>query len=160
MVPSNSKSHWNFIYKLLHTKDVISCVLPFNFSCTIADFFVDKVRRLHDLITTELGNSLRFPLAYDRPFTGTIFSQFTPVSPDKVYKLLCSTKIKQSPIDNFLSLLIKNCKSVFSHIICRLANMSLQQSHFPTIYKRAHITPSIKKPSLNKNEPSNYRPIS
>jgi hypothetical protein len=38
--------------------------------------------------------------------------------------------------------------------------MSFNQGHFPTLFKSASVTPLLKKPSLDKSLPSNYRPIS
>lgn len=48
----------------------------------------------------------------------------------------------------------------FSDIIARLANLSFTQGVFPTKYKLAAVTPSLKKPSLDQDNPANYRPIS
>ena len=50
----------------------------------------------------------------------------------------------------------------FSHLICRLANLSFSQGLFPSCYKigLAQITPLLKKCGLDKNSPANYRPIS
>jgi len=57
------------------------------------------------------------------------------------------------------SLLIR-CKTVFSEIIADLVNLSCAEDKFPTVFKQASVTPLIKGQSLDKSEPSNYRPIS
>ena len=44
--------------------------------------------------------------------------------------------------------------------ITLLVNFSLQEGYFPSEFKKAIITPLIKKPKLPKNEFKNYRPVS
>ena len=56
--------------------------------------------------------------------------------------------------------LLLACKPVFSQLISTLCNLSFSQGCFPAKFKSASITPLIKKPNLDKTQPSNYRPIS
>jgi len=56
--------------------------------------------------------------------------------------------------------LIKSCSSTFGDIIARLANLSFSEGHFPTKYKRAIVTPLLRKQGLDDSNPVNYRPIS
>ena len=56
--------------------------------------------------------------------------------------------------------LIKSCSTVFSEIISNLVHLSLSQGSFPLKFKLAQVAPLQKKPGLDKNTPSNYRPIS
>ena len=56
--------------------------------------------------------------------------------------------------------LLLSCKPVFSQLISTFCNLSFSQGCFPAKFKSASITPLIKKPNLDKTQPSNYRPIS
>ena len=56
--------------------------------------------------------------------------------------------------------LIKSCSMVFSEIISNLANLAISQGSFPLKFKLAQVTHLLKKTGLDKNTPSNYRPIS
>jgi len=47
------------------------------------------------------------------------------------------------------------CTSHFSH-----ANLSFSQGWFPAGFKTAQVLPLLKKPSLDKEQISSYRPIS
>jgi len=67
---------------------------------------------------------------------------------------------KTSPLDVLPCSLLKNCADVFTPVITRLANMSLQAGTFPARYKFAQVLPLLKKAGLNRSSPINYRPIS
>ena len=67
---------------------------------------------------------------------------------------------KSSSVDFIPTSLLKLCPSVFSEIIARLANLSFSEGIFPTMFKSAAVTPLLKKPSLDPDNPANYRPIS
>ena len=41
-----------------------------------------------------------------------------------------------------------------------IINLSLVEGKFPDTFKIAHVTPQLKKPSLDRNELSNFRPVS
>ena len=41
-----------------------------------------------------------------------------------------------------------------------IINLSLAEGKFPDTFKIAHVTPLSKKPSLDRNELSNFRPVS
>ena len=69
-------------------------------------------------------------------------------------------KSKTSPLDILPTDILKNCVDVFAVVISRLANLSFEQGIFPTAFKTAQITPLLKKPSLDPELPSSYRPIS
>ena len=55
--------------------------------------------------------------------------------------------------------LLTTCSSVFSEIIANLANLSFTEGCFPSYFKTAQISPRHKKPGLDTDRPSNYRPI-
>jgi hypothetical protein len=67
---------------------------------------------------------------------------------------------KTSSVDFIPTSLIKLCPFVFAEIITKLANMSFSQGIFPAIFKSAAVLPLLKKPNLDPDLPSNYRPIS
>ena len=56
--------------------------------------------------------------------------------------------------------LIKSCTTVFSEVISNLASLSISQGSFPLKFKLEQVSRLLKKPGLDKNTPSNYRPIS
>ena len=67
---------------------------------------------------------------------------------------------KSSSVDFIPTSLLKLCPSVFSEIIARLVNLSFSEGIFPAKFKAAAVTSLLKKPSLDPDNPSSYRPIS
>ena len=63
-------------------------------------------------------------------------------------------------MDFVLTSVIKRCSEVFIPIITHLANLSFTEGVFPTLFKRAQVTPLLKHAGLDTNNPSNFRPIS
>src|SRR5208282_4178802 len=67
---------------------------------------------------------------------------------------------KLSPMDFVPTSVIKRCSEVFIPIITHLANLSFTVGVFPTLFKRAQVTPLFKHAGLDTNNPSNFHPIS
>ena len=132
------RATWRTAQTLLHSRqkvvhDDAECAdLVGKFS----QFFVDKVRRIQDSITSALQQSSTRVFAA-RPHTGPELSAFQPVTIDEVRKLLTSISRKTSPLDVLPVSLLKDCADVFAPAITILANLSLQTARFPARFKSA-----------------------
>jgi hypothetical protein len=123
-------------------------------------FFVSKIDSLKLNIAAKLAALPHCPAFFEPPSLNLLTSSLPPVTPAEVLRLLSSLPAKSSPVDHIPPSLIKSCSAVFSELISVLANLSFREGHFPTVFKHASVTPLLKKPSLDKSLPSNYRPIS
>src|SRR6218665_409424 len=56
--------------------------------------------------------------------------------------------------------LFLDCASILVPMITKIINLSLSTGSFPILFKHSLITPLLKKPSLDKEILSNYRPVS
>jgi Reverse transcriptase (RNA-dependent DNA polymerase) len=122
--------------------------------------FSSKMLSLELSITSQLSRlSPSFVFPYP-PLAGSTLYSIPPVTLSAVFKLLNTSPLKSSSLDFLPASLLKSCPAVFSDLIAHLANLSFSQSHFPTLFKSASVTPLLKKPGLDKSLPSNYRPIS
>ena len=65
-----------------------------------------------------------------------------------------------SNLDTLPTSLLKHYSCVLVPIITRIVNLSLAPGEFPPQLKQSIITPLLKKPYLEKENLSNYRPIS
>jgi len=84
----------------------------------------------------------------------------TPTTVEEVASVIQKLPNKTSPLDFLNTGILKECVDVFSPLLCHLANLSFREGRFPTDYKTAQVTPLLKKPGLDPNDPANYRPIS
>ena len=67
---------------------------------------------------------------------------------------------KQSDSDPIPTWLLKICASVLTPTITNIVNLSLSSGQFHPILKESVISPLLKKPTLDKDQLSNYRSIS
>ena len=87
-------------------------------------------------------------------------SLLAPTSAVEVLKLLTLRPLKSSPVDVLPSVLLCSCATTFAPIISHMANLSLAECSFPAAFKTAQVLPLLKKPGLDKEQMSSYRPIS
>ena len=122
-------------------------------------YFGDKLDRIRQSIAASLQQS-NGPVHRARQHTGQRLSQLSPTSTDEVRKLLTSTRLKPSPVDVLPTVLLRSSVDVFSPIFAHIANLSFAECRFPSAFKTAQVLPLLKKPGLDKDQMSNYRPIS
>jgi len=56
--------------------------------------------------------------------------------------------------------IIKDSIAVFKHVITKIVNWSIKSSKVPSLFKKAIVTPLLKKTNLNPDNLKNYRPVS
>jgi len=56
--------------------------------------------------------------------------------------------------------LLRSCATTFAPIVSNMANLSFAECCFPAAFKTAQVLPLLKKPGLDKEQMSSYRPIS
>ena len=158
---TDSKTLWSTVKELLHKK--VSSSLPDSPKEELADkflnFFVDKINNLRSNIqnSSQVNTSTDEDLPASQP---PLFSNFKPTDVDEVTALIMQSEDKQCDLDPFPTCLLKKCLSVLAPIITKIINLSLTSGQFPNCFKKALVTPLLKKPSIDKNIYSNYRPVS
>ena len=75
-------------------------------------------------------------------------------------KIITKTNSKHCSLDPIPTALLKNCIAAILPIICKIVNLSLQESTVPDYFKQAIVTPLIKKSSLDPENMKNFRPVS
>ena len=155
-VTPNSKAFWKTANSVLHKSPPRTSAEYDLFVDNFSTFFKTKI----DLINNSLPitNLPRQPSLTDSDQSNLSF--FSPPSVDEIIKLINSLPNKSSPLDIIPVFLLKQFSGIFASIICKLSALSFSQGIFPTSFKRAQITPLLKKYNLDPIQPSNYRPIS
>ncbi len=67
---------------------------------------------------------------------------------------------KSCVLDPIPTTLLKACIDPLLPVITSIINKSMTTSQFPSQFKMANVVPILKKPSLDRNTLSNYRPVS
>ena len=79
---------------------------------------------------------------------------------DEVRKVLATTCLEPSSTDVLPTTLLRSSVDVFAPVIVHMANLSFRECRFLAASKTAQVLPLLKKPSLDKEQMSSYRPIS
>ena len=88
------------------------------------------------------------------------FSCFKKVSQEEIRKIIMKSPSKSCLLDTWPTFLVKECIDILLPSITRLVNCSLSEGVVPDEFKKAIVTPLIKKSSLPPNDLKNYRPVS
>src|SRR6218665_2937743 len=94
------------------------------------------------------------------PISHSSLSILFPASEAEVSLLLTSLPNKQCELDPIPTFRLKDCASALVPVITKIINLSLSSGNFPMVFKHSLVTPLLKKANLDKENPSNYRPIS
>ena len=118
-----------------------------------ADFFSNKIKRLlitldGDSICTEETSLCTEPLL-----------AFRECNAKEVVQLIKATS-KTCALDPLPSSVLSQCVDALAPLITNKINMSIAQSDIPELLKESVVRPPLKKPSLDVDVLSNYRPVS
>ena len=153
----DSKKLWQVLQSVLHS--VPDKVLPSHASHIglanrFATFFSDKISKIRDSFTNT--DSFTLPAPSDVPK----FDLFKSVSEDEVRKVITKSPTKSCLLDPWPTFLVKECLDILLPSITKLVNCSLTEGAVPAGFKKAIVSPLIKKSSLPPDELKNYRPVS
>ena len=91
--------------------------------------------------------------------TNVSFTDFEPVTPDYVKKLITGSTNKSCSSDPVPTKLVKCCLDELTPIITKIINFSLEDGCFPDAWKGALVKPMLKKPNADLQF-KNFRPVS
>ena len=153
----DSKKLWQVLRSVLHS--VPDKVLPSHAShiglanCFVT-FFSDKISKIRDSFTNT--DSFTLPAPSDVPK----FDLFKSVSEHEVREVITKSPTKSCLLDPWPTFLVKQCLDILLPSITKLVNCSLTEGAVPAGFKKAIVSPLIKKSSLPPDELKNYRPVS
>ena len=94
------------------------------------------------------------------PFDPPKLTVFTQVTQDEIGKIISKSPTKSCLFDPLPIFLIKECIDILLPSITKLINCSFREGLVPDRFKKAVVTPLIKKASLPVEDLKNYRPVS
>ena len=130
----------------------------------LADFFNSKVAKIrHGLDAAAIAAGLpsiqpHLPSAVaDSPHR---LAAFRPLISEDVRKLVVASPNKSCCLDPIPTTLLKLFIDHLLTPITAILNLSLSTGTFPAAFKHAAVSPLLKKPNLDPDNPENYRPVS
>ncbi len=116
-------------------------------------YFVGKVENIRVHISPSLCDT---SISHTCP---VVLNQFEPVSFFTLSKIVTQLKPTGSPTDVIPPRLFKEVWETTGQNVQKIINSSLASGTVPVYFKQAIVEPLIKKPNLDLNILSNYRPI-
>ena len=151
---TDSRKLWKTINSILHRDSKRS--IPTATAEAFSSFFSDKITKLQ----SDIPPTATSPHSPDPPSLPASLTSFYPATTDEIVRLINSSPNKQCDLDPIPTNLLKKCLSVLAPTITNIVNASLATGSFPSAFKKSTVTPLLKKPSLDPDNLSNYRPIS
>ncbi|PIK45370.1 putative RNA-directed DNA polymerase from mobile element jockey-like [Apostichopus japonicus] len=105
------------------------------------------------------GKSKSFSLTVQKP-PSCALDMWEPATEDELKRIIMASPSKSCGLDPLPTNLLKECVTPLLPVISTIVNNSLITGDVPSAFKLAHVTPLIKKPSLDPTVLSNYRPVS
>ena len=85
---------------------------------------------------------------------------FSPATEEEICKLVSQSSNTFCDLDPLPTSLLKHCLPALLPTITNIVNLSLSSGVFPKQFKLSSVIPLLKKYNLDKEDLSNYRPIS
>jgi hypothetical protein len=118
------------------------------------DYFIDKIQ-----VINQAFPPVRITSTVQTKDVPTI-TALSPVTEGEREKLIMAGNSKSCALDPIPTSLVKTHLASLLPILLKIVNQSLTTSTFPPSLKAAHLTPLLKKPSLDKDHFKHYRPVS
>ena len=119
------------------------------------EFFTEKIEKIHSIFSTSLNFRHITP---DSP--PPTFASFSAVTEEQVTQIIQDSPTKSCSLDPWPTFLVLEFLDILITPITSIINASLAQGTCPNFFKQAHVTPILKKSSLDKEVFKNYRPVS
>ena len=151
---------WASLNQILHRRPSPSlpeCLSVSDLAKSFGSFFIDKISIIRSAFPTcPLSDGLH---AAPAPGVPTLDS-FSTASEEEIRRLIMASPNKSCDLDPIPTPLVKSCIDILITPITSIVNLSLLEGTFPALFKTAHVSPLLKKPTLSKDEMKNYRPVS
>ena len=155
------KEVYHIIHSLLNKNSIL---LPLYDSASrlagqFSLFFVEKIKKIRDAIDTYDGSTnIQFSdtLNEDIP----VFDHFHSLTHADMSKMIMKFASKSCRLDPIPTWLLKENLDHLLPLLTNMVNKSLSTGTFPRGAHSAIIKPLLKKPSMDRNDLKNYRPVS
>jgi hypothetical protein len=88
-----------------------------------------------------------------------LLTEFSIVSTEEVSRAITASPTKSCSLDPIPTRILKKVSLLLVPSITSIVNLSLQTGVFPHVFKHGLITPFLKKPTLDKEVLTKFRPV-
>ena len=149
----NARKIFNLVHNPTGTKQENPLPAEDNLPDKFASFFPEKITKIRN----RLDNIPPYkPQPHSHPSDN--LTNFTPLTDDDVYNLICRSSGKSCELDPIPGSLLKSTALTLVLLIRNIINKSLSTGTFPITWKKAVVKPLLKKPRLECIF-KNYRPV-
>lgn len=153
----SQKALFQCMDELLHKSKVTA--LPTNLPTEdlpdkFCNFFLEKIEKIQKIFTTQEDACLQSSNSQHH------LLDFCPATQEEIHKIILGSPTKSCTLDPIPTFLLKDCLDELLPIITAIINASLKSGKVPQSFKKAVVTPLLKKASLDPDVLSNYRPVS
>ena len=128
-------------------------------SYTLANDFASFFKGKIDKIRAQMPD-VTFSVLLPLPTCSSSWSRFDPVTDEEIHKIIAKSPTKGCSLDPMPTWMVKGATDELVSSIRDIVNASLTTGIVPESLKTAVISPLLKKPSLDPEIMSNYRPVS
>ena len=154
----DSKKLWRELHKVLHRSHgttLPTCESSKSLANRFATFFSNKIMKICESFSSSDSCNTVHP-----PSDPPKLTVFTQVTQDEIGKIISKSPTKSYLLDPLPTFLIKECIDILLPSITKLVKFSLSERLVPDGFKKAVVTPLIKKAPLPVEDLKNYRPVS
>ena len=122
---------------------------------TFSSFFINKISIIRSSFPSGPCSNVLTP-----PNIREVLHNLTHVIDAEVRRLVLSAPCKSSDLDPLPTSFVKDCIDILVTPMVSIVNLSLSEGCFPSHFKSALVSPLLKKPTLNRDDMKNHRPVS
>ena len=154
----NPQKLWCVLGDVLHrlpAKILSSINPPQLLADRFLEFFTEKIEKMRSTFSASVNLQHITP---DSP--PPMFPSFSTVTEEEITKIITSSPSKSCSLDPWPTFFVLDYLDILISPITSIINASLKQGKCPDFFKQAHVTPLLKKSSLDKEVFKTYRPVS
>ena len=156
----NSKAFFGLVTSFMNNKDkkqLPDHADPSEISEKFSAFFESKINKIRESLEGHAGVAIN---SMDESHVNSSLTTLEPVTLSELEKIIMKAPSKSCVLDPIPTWLLKKVLAAVLPAIMTITNTSLSTGCVPSSLKKAIITPVLKKPSLDIEKLSNYRPVS
>ena len=147
------------LFKVKSVPPLPSHKCPKTLAEDFSNFFHNKIRLLKEQISSSPLATMDLLVNPSQSSCTSVLSEFSEVSVSYICDIVQKSKSKSCVLDPLRTDFLKQTIDVLASPITTIVNASLTSGVFPALLKKGIVRPSIKKQALDREEKSNYRPI-